>query len=82
MKTLTGEVVSNKMDKTVVVKVQRRITHPLYGKTLTKHKKVKAHDARNECEIGDIVRIEKIRPLSKEKCWRIVEILKREEKYQ
>ena len=79
-KVLVGEVVSNKMDKTVVVKIQRRITYPLYGKTLTKGKKVKAHDAKNECKIGDLVRIEETRPLSKEKHWRVVKILEREEK--
>jgi len=80
VKVLVGEVVSNKMDKTVVVKIQRRIIHPLYGKTLTREKRVKAHDAKNECKIGDLVGIRETRPLSKEKHWKVVKILKREEK--
>lgn len=76
-KVRIGEVVSNKMDKTVVVRIERRVSHPLYGKTVTKRKKVKAHDARNECRIGDVVKIEETRPLSKEKRWRVVEIIER-----
>jgi len=78
-KVLVGEVVSDKMDKTVVVKIERRMAHPLYGKTITKRKKVKAHDERNECKIGDLVKIQETRPLSKEKRWRVIEILKREQ---
>lgn len=77
-----GEVVSDKMDKTVVVKIQRRISHPLYGKIITKSEKVKAHDEKNECRLGDTVKIQETRPLSKEKRWRVVEIIKREEKVQ
>jgi len=74
-----GEVVSNRMEKTVVVKIRRRVPHPLYGKTITKEKKVKAHDAENECKVGDLVKIEEVRPLSKEKRWKVVEILTRKE---
>jgi len=77
-----GEVVSDKMDKTVVVKIQRRISHPLYGKIITKSERVKAHDEKNECRLGDTVKIQETRPLSKEKRWRVVEIIKREEKVQ
>lgn len=79
-KVRTGTVVSDKMDKTVVVRISRTFAHPLYKKIIRKHKKVKAHDEKNECKIGDIVRIEETRPLSKEKRWRVVEIIKREEK--
>lgn len=75
-----GEVVSDKMDKTVVVKIERRVPHPLYGKTIKKSKKIKAHDERNECKIGDVVKVEETRPLSKEKRWRIIEIIKKKEK--
>lgn len=81
-KLRTGQVVSDKMDKTVVVKVERRVSHPLYGKTMRKEKKIKAHDARNECEIGDLVKIQEVRPLSKEKRWRVVEILSKGKKIQ
>jgi len=77
-----GEVVSDKMDKTVVVKIQRRISHPLYGKIITRSERVKAHDEKNECRPGDTVKIQETRPLSKEKRWRVVEIIKREEKVQ
>ena len=81
-KIRVGEVVSDKMDKTVVVKIQRRISHPLYGKIITKSERVKAHDEKNECRLGDTVKIQETRPLSKEKRWRVVEIIKREEKVQ
>ncbi|HHF98508.1 30S ribosomal protein S17 [Candidatus Aerophobetes bacterium] len=77
-KVRVGEVVSDKMDKTVVVKIKRRVPHPLYGKIVTRFKKVKAHDEKNECKVGDLVKIEETRPLSKEKRWRVVEILNRE----
>ncbi len=76
-KELIGAVVSNKMDKTVVVLVERRVRHPLYKKEIKKRKKFYAHDENNECRIGDIVRIMETRPLSKLKRWRVVEILKR-----
>ena len=76
-KEKTGLVVSNKMDKTVVVLVERRLRHPKYGKYVKKSSKFKAHDEQNECQIGDTVRIMEVRPLSKDKCWRLVEIIER-----
>jgi small subunit ribosomal protein S17 len=72
-----GEVVSNKMDKTVVVAVTRLVQHPIYHKTIRQVTKLKAHDANNACRIGDRVRLVETRPLSKEKHWRVVEILER-----
>ena len=74
-KTKEGVVVSNKMDKTVVVLIERTIRHPLYKKTIRRSMKFKAHDAANRCQIGDRVRISETRPLSKDKNWRVVEIL-------
>lgn len=74
-----GKVVSDKMDKTVVVAIENRVRHPLYGKIVNHTKKYKAHDEQNECRIGDKVKIMETRPLSKEKRWRVVEILEREE---
>jgi small subunit ribosomal protein S17 len=79
-KQLVGRVTSNKMDKTVVIAVERRTRHPLYGKVLTRVKKYKAHDERNECQIGDRVRIIESRPLSREKRWRVIEILEHAER--
>ncbi|HHU52142.1 MAG TPA: 30S ribosomal protein S17 [Firmicutes bacterium] len=76
-KTRVGMVVSDKMDKTVVVAVQRLVKHPLIGKTLRRTTKYKAHDAQNECRIGDKVRIMETRPLSREKRWRIVSIIEK-----
>jgi len=76
-KSLVGVVVSNKMEKTAVVSVERRYPHPLYHKIIRSTKKYKAHDPRNEATLGDIVRIEETRPLSKEKRWRIAETLVR-----
>ena len=78
-KTLTGTVVSDKMDKTVVVRVERRVLHGRYKKYVKKRKKYMAHDENNECRIGDVVKIMECRPLSKHKCWRVVEILRRAE---
>ncbi len=78
-KTRIGRVVSNKMDKTVVVAVETTKHHPLYKKTIKKVVKYKAHDAKNECGKGDIVRIVETRPLSKEKRWRVAEIISRKE---
>ncbi|MBE0478067.1 30S ribosomal protein S17 [Candidatus Aerophobetes bacterium] len=72
-------VVGNRMDKTVVVELERTVSHPFYSKTLRKKKKVKAHDGKNECGIGDIVRLEETRPLSREKHWMVIEIVKRKE---
>ena len=76
-KTLTGRIVSDKMDKTVTVLVERRVKHPLYGKIVTRSKKYHAHDEKNECNIGDTVRIMETRPLSKLKRWRLTEIIER-----
>ena len=76
-KRLMGRVVSNKMDKTVVVKVDRLQRHLLYGKVMKKSKKYKAHDAYNSCQVGDMVRIVEARPLSKEKRWIVEEIVER-----
>ncbi len=76
-KTRIGTVVSDKMDKTVVVRVERRYSHPLYGKQVTRSKKYHAHDENNEYRIGDIVRIMETRPLSKLKRWRVVEAIER-----
>ena len=76
-KTRIGTVVSDKMDKTVVVRVERRYAHPLYGKRVTRSKKYHAHDERNEYREGDVVRIMETRPLSKLKRWRVLEALER-----
>jgi small subunit ribosomal protein S17 len=76
-KRLVGVVVSDKMNKTVVVKVTRRFEHPVYKKHIERSKKYHAHDEHNECKVGDVVAIEETRPLSKTKRWRIVEILQR-----
>lgn len=74
-KVLTGSVVSNKMDKTVVVRVERSHRHPLYGKVVRTHKKVRAHDENNACQEGDLVRIIESRPFSKTKRWVVLETL-------
>ena len=76
-KTRIGVVASNKMDKTISVTVQRRLQHPIYGKFVKKSRKFVAHDEKNECNIGDKVRIMETRPLSKRKRWRLVEIIER-----
>ena len=76
-KTRTGVVVSDKMDKTIVVEVRTRVRHPLYGKIMNQTTKFKAHDENNECGIGDTVRVMETRPLSKDKHWRIVEIVEK-----
>ena len=76
-KTRTGLVVSDKMDKTVVVAIERRVPHPIYGKMITRTKRLKAHDEENSAKVGDTVRIVETRPLSKDKRWRLVEILDR-----
>ena len=76
-KSRTGIVVSNKMQTTIVVKVERRVKHPLYGKYIKLSKKFMAEDAQNECNIGDKVRIMETRPLSKLKRWRLIEILEK-----
>ena len=74
-KTRVGKVISDKMDKTVVVAVEGHITHPLYKKIVRNTYKLKAHDENNECKIGDTVRVMETRPLSKDKRWRVVEIV-------
>lgn len=76
-KERVGQVVSNKMQKTITVAVNRRVKHPIYGKFIRKTTKFAAHDENNECNIGDTVRIMETRPLSKNKRWRLVEILER-----
>ena len=76
-KTRVGRVVSNKMDKTIVVAVEDRVRHPLYKKIIKRTYKLKAHDERNECSEGDRVRVMETRPLSKDKRWRLVEIIEK-----
>lgn len=76
-KVRIGLVVSDKMDKTVVVKIDRRMPHPQYGKMVTRTSKLKAHDEENSAKLGDTVRIMETRPLSKDKRWRVVEIVER-----
>ena len=76
-KTRVGKVVSNKMDKTIVVAVENHVKHPLYGKIVKKTYKLKAHDENNECGIGDTVKVMETRPLSKDKRWRLVEIIEK-----
>jgi small subunit ribosomal protein S17 len=76
-KVRVGMVVSDKMDKTIVVAVKSRTKHPLYGKIINTTTKFKAHDEQNECKVGDKVRIMETRPLSKEKRWRVVEVVER-----
>ena len=72
-----GVVTSNKMEKSIVVSVVKRVKHPMYGKFVLQTKKFVAHDEKNDCNIGDTVRIMETRPLSKTKCWRLVEIIER-----
>ncbi|MBV2246819.1 MAG: 30S ribosomal protein S17 [Lentimicrobium sp.] len=76
-KERTGVVVSNKMDKSIVVQVERREKHPKYGKFVKKQSKFTAHDEKNDCNIGDTVVIAETRPLSRTKCWRLVEIIEK-----
>ncbi len=76
-KTRTGKVVSDKMDKTIVVAVQDNVKHPLYNKIVKRTYKLKAHDENNECGIGDTVKVMETRPLSKDKRWRLVEIIEK-----
>lgn len=76
-RTLTGAVVSDKMDKTVTVLVERRVRHPLYGKIITLSKKYHAHDENNECHNGDIVMIEECRPLSRTKNWKVSKLVEK-----
>jgi len=76
-RTLTGRVVSDKMDKTVTVLVERRVKHPLYGKFITRSRKYHAHDEKNEFKPGDTVMIEECRPLSKTKAWRVARLIEK-----
>ena len=76
-KTRTGKVISNKMQKTVVVAVEDHVKHPLYNKIVKRTYKLKAHDENNECNIGDTVKVMETRPLSKDKRWRLVEIIEK-----
>ncbi|MGN0299599.1 MAG: 30S ribosomal protein S17 [Lachnospiraceae bacterium] len=76
-KTRTGKVVSNKMDKTIVVAVQDNVKHPVIGKIVKRTYKLKAHDEENTCNEGDVVRVMETRPLSKDKRWRLVEVIER-----
>ena len=76
-KTRVGVVVSDKMDKTVVIEIRERVKHPLYGKIMTRTAKLKVHDENNECGVGDTIRVMETRPLSKDKRWRLVEIVEK-----
>ena len=73
-RTVTGKVISNKMDKSIVVLIERRVTHPVYGKIIKRSTKIHAHDANNECQPGDEVTIQETRPISKTKSWSLVSI--------
>lgn len=77
VRTLKGQVVSNKMDKSIVVKIERKVKHPVYGKYVVKTSKLKAHDEKNDCNIGDTVTIVETRPLSKSKSWAVDSITER-----
>jgi small subunit ribosomal protein S17 len=76
-KTKVGEVISTKMEKSIVVAIERQVSHPIYRKYFKKTTKLMAHDEKNDCHVGDIVKIEETRPLSKNKKWRLVEIVER-----
>lgn len=76
-RSLTGRVVSDKMDKTVTVLIERKVPHPLYGKVVRRSKKYHAHDEANECQPGDLVTIEECRPISKSKAWRITKVVEK-----
>ncbi len=76
-RTLTGKVISDKMDKTITVKVERQVKHPLYGKFIKRSTKVHAHDETNECKMGDTVTVVECRPLSKSKSWQLVEVVEK-----
>lgn len=76
-RTITGRVVSNKMDKSITVLIERRVKHPVYGKYLTKSSKVHAHDEANECQPGDVVAVKEVRPISRTKTWALVSIIEK-----
>lgn len=77
IRTVTGRVISNKMDKSITVLVERKVKHPLYGKYMKRSTKLHAHDANNECQMGDTVAIAECRPISKLKNWRLVQVVER-----
>jgi small subunit ribosomal protein S17 len=79
-RTIVGKVISNKMDKTIVVQVERKIKHPLYGKYIRRSSKMYAHDDKNTCKVGDVVKIGNSRPISKTKHWVLVEVMEQAEK--
>lgn len=79
-RTVVGKVISNLMDKTIVVQIERKVMHPLYGKYIRKFSKMYAHDADNTCKIGDTVEIEMCRPISKTKSWKLLQILNQADK--
>ncbi len=76
-KTRVGVVSSSSMDKSITVKIERRLAHPIYGKSMKRSKKLMAHDENNDCNVGDTVRIMEIRPLSKNKRWRLLDVIER-----
>ncbi|MBI1799478.1 MAG: 30S ribosomal protein S17 [Candidatus Eisenbacteria bacterium] len=76
-KLRVGKVVSDRMEKTIVVSIERLVKHPVYGRYVRRRSKFKVHDAKNECRVGDVIRFMETRPLSKEKCWRFVEFVER-----
>ena len=76
-KTMVGTVVSDKMDKTIVVAIETRVKHPIYKKTVKRTYKLKAHDEENSCKVGDVVKVMETRPLSKDKRWRLVEVVEK-----
>lgn len=77
VRTVTGRVTSDKMDKTITVLIERRVKHPIYGKYVKRSTKLHAHDEHNECKEGDVVTIEECRPLSKSKAWRLVKVVEK-----
>ena len=77
IRTLQGRVISDKMDKSITVLIERRVKHPMYGKYLTRSTKLKAHDETNQCNIGDVVSITECRPISKTKSWKLVNIIEK-----
>jgi small subunit ribosomal protein S17 len=79
IRILEGKVISNKMDKTIVVKVERKVKHPLYGKYIVRSTKIHAHDEENTCREGDIVAIKEARPISKTKSWQLIKVVERAE---
>lgn len=75
VRVVTGKVVSNKMDKTITVLIERRVKHPVYGKYITRSSKIHAHDENNQCGIGDLVKVTESRPLSRTKTWKLLEVV-------